>query len=157
MDIRLEALSSDYTVEAHGLKGTCNAIGAAETGALARALEFASKEGNFDLVRRKHGALRKEALELTGRLKTLLDEWDANRPEERKERRMEPDRELLRKLSEAAAAFNSNETEEILGKLEQYRYEREEDLIQRLREQAENFDYDAMHRRLEEFLKGQIS
>jgi CheY-like chemotaxis protein len=152
MDIHLEASSPDYTIEVHGLKGTCNAVGATETGALARELEFASKEGNFDLVRRKHGTLRSEALELTGRLKTLLEEWEASRPGERKERRAEPDRELLRKLSEAAAAFNSNETEEVLGKLEQYRYEREEDLILWLREQAENFDYDAMRRRLEEFL-----
>jgi CheY-like chemotaxis protein/anti-sigma regulatory factor (Ser/Thr protein kinase)/HPt (histidine-containing phosphotransfer) domain-containing protein len=157
MDIRLEALSPEYTVDAHGRKGPCNTIGATETGALARELEFASKEGNFDLVRRKHGILRSEALELTGRLKTLLEEWEASRPGERKERRAEPDRELLEKLSEAAAAFNSNETEEALGKLEQYRYEREEDLIRWLREQAENFDYDAMRRRLEEFLKGQIS
>jgi hypothetical protein len=33
--------------------------------------------------------------------------------------------------------------------LEQYRYETGEDLIRWLREQAENFDYDAMHKRLE--------
>jgi CheY-like chemotaxis protein len=157
MDIHLESSPPDYAIEAHGLKGTCNAVGAAETGALARELEIASKKGNFDLVRRKHGALRKKALELTERLKTLLEEWEAGRPEERKERRAEPDRELLRKLSEAAAAFNSNETEEILGKLEQYRYEREGEFIEWLREQAENFDYEAMHRRLEELLGGRCS
>jgi CheY-like chemotaxis protein len=153
MDIHLESSSPDYAIEAHGLKGTCNAIGAILTAEVARELEFASKEGNFDLVRRKHGAMRRAALELTERLKTLLEKWEASRPEERKERRAEPDRELLRKLSEATSAFNSNETEEILGKLEQYRYEREEALVQWLREQAENFDYDAMHKRLEEFLK----
>jgi hypothetical protein len=68
---------------------------------------------------------------------------------EDKELRAEPDRELLKRLSEATAAFNSNETERVLGELEQYRYERGEELIQWLREQAENFDYDAMHKRLE--------
>ncbi|MDR1047712.1 MAG: hypothetical protein LBL64_08040 [Treponema sp.] len=36
---------------------------------------------------------------------------------------------------------------------ERYRYEEGEELVHWLREQAENFDYDAMHRRLEEFLK----
>jgi signal transduction histidine kinase/FixJ family two-component response regulator/HPt (histidine-containing phosphotransfer) domain-containing protein len=152
MDIHLAASSPDYAVEVHGLKGTCNAIGAGGIAEAARELEFASKEGNFDLVRRKHGTLREQALELTERLKTLLEEWEVSRPGEQKERREKPDRELLRKLSEAAAAFNSNETEAILEKLEQYCYEREEDLIQWLREQAENFDYEAMRKRLEEFL-----
>jgi CheY-like chemotaxis protein/HPt (histidine-containing phosphotransfer) domain-containing protein len=152
MDIHLESSSPDYAIEVHGLKGTCNAVGATVTAEAARELEFASKEGKFDLVRRKHGTLRKQVLELTGQLKTLLEEREASRSEERKERREEPDRELLGKLSEATAAFNSNETEEILGKLEQYCYEREEEFIEWLREQAENFDYDAMHKRLEEFL-----
>jgi CheY-like chemotaxis protein len=152
MDTYLESSSTDYTVEVHGLKGICSAIGAVVMGEAARELEFASKEGNFDLVRRKHGSLRSAALELTERLKILLEKWDASRPEQRKEKRAEPDRELLGKLSEATAAFNSNETEEVLEKLEQYRYEREEDLVQWLREQAENFDYDAMRKRLEEFL-----
>jgi hypothetical protein len=36
--------------------------------------------------------------------------------------------------------------------LERYRYERGGDLILWLREQAENFDYEAMHKRLEETL-----
>jgi signal transduction histidine kinase/DNA-binding response OmpR family regulator/HPt (histidine-containing phosphotransfer) domain-containing protein len=152
MDIHLESASPDYTVEAHGLKGTCNAIGAILAAEAARELEFASKEGNFDLVRRKHGALRKQALELTERLKALLDEWEAGRPGEEKEQRAEPERALLGRLSEATGEFNSNATEEILGELEQYRYEQGQEFIEWLREQAENFDYDAMHKRLEDFL-----
>jgi hypothetical protein len=55
-------------------------------------------------------------------------------------------------LNSAAAEFNSTVTEEALGELEQYQYERGEDLVAWLREQAENFDYDAMHRRLKEIL-----
>jgi hypothetical protein len=85
---------------------------------------------------------------LTERLRRLLDVWDADRLAEHKERRAEPDRELLKRLSEAAAVFNTNETEEILRELEQYRYERGGEFIQWLREQAENFDYDAMRKGL---------
>jgi hypothetical protein len=40
--------------------------------------------------------------------------------------------------------------EELLQELEAYRYERGEELIRWLREQAENFEYDAMLRRLKE-------
>jgi hypothetical protein len=36
-----------------------------------------------------------------------------------------------------------------LGELEQYHYEKSDDLIRWLREQAENFDYAAIHKRLE--------
>jgi hypothetical protein len=59
-------------------------------------------------------------------------------------------------LSEAVAAFNSNETEMLLGELEQYCYERDGGFVLWLREQAENFDYDAMHTRLEKFLSPSI-
>jgi hypothetical protein len=44
--------------------------------------------------------------------------------------------------------------EEVLGEIEQYRYERGEGLVKWLREQAENFDYDTIHRRLEEISEG---
>jgi HPt (histidine-containing phosphotransfer) domain-containing protein len=157
MDGHFESSLSDYTIAVHGLKGTCNAIGAAETGEAARELEVASKEGNFDLVRRKHGTLWREALELTVRLKALLEEWEANQPEAEKEWRAEPDRALLARLYAAAEELDSNTSEEILGELEQYRYREGQELIVWLREQAENFDYDAIHKRLEEFLKGRIS
>ncbi|MDR1898690.1 MAG: response regulator [Treponema sp.] len=150
MNAHLETSLPDYTVEVHGLKGTCGAICADGTAALARELEFASKEGNADFVRSHHEELRRQTLDLTERLKSLLAEWDACRPAQEKEQRTEPDRELLARLSAATAEFNSNLTEEILGELEQYRYERGEELITWLREQAENFDYDAIHRRLEE-------
>jgi signal transduction histidine kinase/DNA-binding NarL/FixJ family response regulator/HPt (histidine-containing phosphotransfer) domain-containing protein len=151
MDSRLEASSPDYAIEVHGLKGTCNVIGAEGTAALAQELEFAAKEGNFDPVRQKHGGLRTQALDLTERLGALLEDWESGRPGTEKEQRAGPDRELLARLSAAAAELKSNGVEEILGELEQYRYQEGQELIAWLREQAENFDYAAMRRRLEEF------
>jgi CheY-like chemotaxis protein len=154
MGIHLESSLPDYAIEAHGLKGTCSVICASEAAELAKELEYASKEGKGDFVKARHGELRRRALGVTERLKVLLGEWEAGRPEEegKKERRGEPDRELLIRLSSATAEFNSSATEETLGELERFRYGKGEELIRWLREQAENFDYDAMHRRLEEFL-----
>jgi signal transduction histidine kinase/DNA-binding NarL/FixJ family response regulator/HPt (histidine-containing phosphotransfer) domain-containing protein len=152
MDAHLKTSLPDYSVEVHGFKGTCKAICAAETAELAKELEFASKDGNGELVKSRHGELRRQALELTGRLSALLDKWEAGRPLAEKKPRIEPDRELLARLSAATAEFNSNMTEEVLGELEQYRYEKDQNLIHWLREQAENFDYDAIHKRLEKFL-----
>jgi signal transduction histidine kinase/CheY-like chemotaxis protein/HPt (histidine-containing phosphotransfer) domain-containing protein len=152
MDIHLESSLAGYAIEVHGLKGTCNAIGAPAAAEAARELELASREGDFDLVRRKHGPLREQVLELTKQLKTILDKWEAGQPEEEKKQRAEPERALLIRLSAAVRECKPGTTEEILGELEQYRYGRDEEFIEWLREQAENFDYDAMHRRLEEFL-----
>jgi PAS domain S-box-containing protein len=145
----LETSPSDYLIAVHGLKGACNAIGAAGTGALAQELEFGMKEGNIKMVKSRNGELAEKAGGLIEGLQGLLEEWEASRPAEEKERRTEPDRELLKRLSEATAAFNSNETEEALWELERYRYERGEELVRWLREQAENFDYEAIHKRLE--------
>jgi CheY-like chemotaxis protein len=152
MDICLRSSLPDYTIEVHGLKGACNVICAKKLADLARELEFTSKEGKSDTVERKHKELRRMALELTDRLKTLLAEWDSGLLPKAKEKRAEPERALLTRLSDATGQFNSNVTEEVLGELEQYCYERGDDLILWLREQAENFDYDAMHTQLEKFL-----
>jgi signal transduction histidine kinase/FixJ family two-component response regulator/HPt (histidine-containing phosphotransfer) domain-containing protein len=145
----LETSPGDYLIAIHGLKGACNAIGAVETGTLAGELESGMKNGNTEMARARHGEVEEKARSLTEGLQRMLDAWEATRPSQEKEGREEPDRELLKRLSEATGTFNSNETEEVLGKLEQYRYETGEDLIRWLREQAENFDYDAMHQRLE--------
>jgi HPt (histidine-containing phosphotransfer) domain-containing protein len=153
MSVYLENSPPDYTIKAHGLKGSCNTICAAGTADLAKELEIAAREGTLEFVKPRHSALKREALALTDRIKALLAEWDACQPQRERAPKAEPDRELLSRLSASTAEFNSNKTEEILGELEQFNYEQGEDLIQWLREQAENFDYDAIHRRLEDYLK----
>ncbi|MDR0597616.1 MAG: hypothetical protein LBG14_03825, partial [Treponema sp.] len=143
---------TDYAVEVHGLKGTCNAVCAGGTAGLAGELEIALKRGKEDEVRTGHGELRRQALGLTEGLRGLLEGWDTFCGEGATEWRVEPGREVLVRLLAAAGNFDSNKTEEALGELERYRYEKDGDFIIRLREQAENFDYDAMHKELEEFL-----
>jgi signal transduction histidine kinase/FixJ family two-component response regulator/HPt (histidine-containing phosphotransfer) domain-containing protein len=155
MDLHLASSLPDYAIEVHGLKGTCNAVCAGGTAALARELEFAAKAGNADFAASRHGELRRQTLALIEALKALLAEWEARRPEQEKEGRPAPDRESLSRLCAAAAEFNSSLTEAILGDLEQYRYEQGEELIAWLRERAEIFDYDGMYRRLEEILGGE--
>jgi HPt (histidine-containing phosphotransfer) domain-containing protein len=150
MAAHLEHSLPDYAIEAHGLKGACGVICAGEGVSLARELESAAKEGDLGAGRSRHGELEGKIRALLDKLAVLLAEWDGRRPVG--EERAEPDRELLSRLSAAAGDFNSNRVEEILGELERYRYETGEDLVMRLREQAEAFDYDAMGRHLEEFL-----
>ncbi|MDR0998759.1 MAG: response regulator, partial [Treponema sp.] len=152
MNVHLETSLPDYAIEAHGLKGTCNAVCAVETAALAGELEQAAMEGNFELVRSRHGDLMYKLRPLLDNLRTLLARWDALRPAQEKEKRAEPEGELLRRLFHAAGEFNSTVVEELLNTLEHYRYEKGEELLRRLRERADAFDYDGMRGELEEFL-----
>jgi signal transduction histidine kinase/CheY-like chemotaxis protein len=152
MNVHFETSLPDYAIEVHGLKGACNAVCAFAAAELARELEFAAKEGRGDFVKARHGELRRRALELTERLKVMLEGWEAHLPVVEMERRSEPARELLVRLSAAAGGFQSNDLEKILKELEQYRYERGGDLVHWLRKQADNFDYEAIYSRLEEFL-----
>ncbi|MDR2748005.1 MAG: response regulator [Treponema sp.] len=149
MAAHLELSLPDYAIEVHGLKGSCGAVCAAESASLARELERAAREGDLEFVRSRHGELEGRLRSLLDELTALLAEWDGSRTE--KEKRAEPDRELLRRLSAAAGEFNSGKIGEILEELERYRYETGEDLIRRLRDCAEAFDYDAMGLLLEEF------
>jgi CheY-like chemotaxis protein len=149
----LEDSLSAYAVKVHGLKGACSAICAGEAAALALELETAAKEGNLDFVRSRHKNLDRAVRLLLERLKALLEEGEARLMAGEKEQRPEPDGELLSRLSAAAAGFDSGTVEEVLGELEQYRYERAGELITWLREQAKNFDYDLMRKRLEEILE----
>jgi signal transduction histidine kinase/DNA-binding NarL/FixJ family response regulator/HPt (histidine-containing phosphotransfer) domain-containing protein len=140
----------DYAIKVHGLKGACNNICAKEAAALAFELEKAAKAGDIDFVRANHGAFEKTLNTLLENLNAILAEWNAMAPVQEKEKRQEPGRELLARLKEAVEFFDSTQIDEIITKLEQYRYESGEELIQQLRRQADSFDYDAMLESLRE-------
>jgi signal transduction histidine kinase/DNA-binding response OmpR family regulator/HPt (histidine-containing phosphotransfer) domain-containing protein len=148
LSVYLDTSLPDYTIAIHGLKGACSAICANEVTALAKELEMASKEGRLEYVRSRHGELEGQVGVVTESLRVLVEEWEADQVEEEREVRTEPDRQALGRLSAAAAESNANRVEEILDELEAYRYEKGEDLIRWLREQAGNFEYEAIYRRL---------
>jgi signal transduction histidine kinase/DNA-binding NarL/FixJ family response regulator/HPt (histidine-containing phosphotransfer) domain-containing protein len=156
MTSHLETSPADYAIEVHGLKGVCHSVGAEQSAALARELELAAGKGDFEFVRSRHGELVKNLRSLLDRLGAFFAEWDLPAREDRetreKEQRAEPGREPLLRLLEAAAALNSAGVDRALEELEEYRYAAGEDLVVKLREQADAFDYEALRRDLEEYL-----
>jgi signal transduction histidine kinase/CheY-like chemotaxis protein/HPt (histidine-containing phosphotransfer) domain-containing protein len=152
MALHRESSLPDYAIEVHGLKGACNVICAGEGASLARELELAARKGDLDFVRSRHGELADKIRSLLDRLGPFLAEWEAEHPAAEKEGRAEPDRELLSSLAAAAGEYNANRVEGILKDLERCRYERGEELIRRLKTQAELFDYEAMGLELEQYL-----
>ncbi|MDR2094732.1 MAG: response regulator [Treponema sp.] len=152
MPALIEGALPEYAIKVHGIKGSCGTICAPEIAAMARDLETASKGGDVNFVRTHHGALEIAVQALTAELTAKIAEWKAVQPETIRKQKTAPDRELLQNLSVVSSEYRTNEIEKIVGELEQFRYETGEELVRWLREQADNFEYDAIHQRLEKFL-----
>jgi signal transduction histidine kinase/DNA-binding NarL/FixJ family response regulator len=136
-----------YAVTVHGLKGSSYGICADEVGALAEALEMASKTGDVKTVKEKNGQFLEKAEKLLSGLGKLMEEIDKNK--EAKQKAQAPDQKLLEEFLDACIRFKSSRMEEILGELEKYEYESEPELIPWLREQLDNLEYDTIRERLE--------
>jgi HPt (histidine-containing phosphotransfer) domain-containing protein len=151
----IEGALPDYAVMVHGLKGSCSTICAPETAEMARDLETAAKGGNVDFVRAHHGALEKAVLALVEELAGRLGAREREPAAGAGESRSAPDQALLERLAAAAGEYKTGEIEAILKELEQFRYEDGEDLVRWLREQADNFEYGEMQRRLKKYPAGE--
>jgi len=141
----------EYTIAVHGLKGSSYGICAGSVGKKAENLEAASRRKDIEFVKANNGILIDEAAALHQSLEKLLasvSDHSASKPQAKS-----PDPELLRQLLDACKQFKSSLMEETLEKLDKFQYESGGDLVQWLREQMDNLEYDAMEQRLTEELK----
>ena len=67
-----------------------------------------------------------------------------------KKRLPAPDEALLQKLLDTTKHFRTSQMEEVMNELALYEYETGGEMINWLKEQMENLEYDAMRERLEE-------
>jgi HPt (histidine-containing phosphotransfer) domain-containing protein len=140
----------EYTIAVHGLKGSSYGICAQSVGKKAEALEAASRRKDLDFVKANNKILLEEAGVLHQKLEELLksvEEHSAAKPGAKS-----PDTELLRQFLDACKQFKSSLMEELLEKIDAFEYESGGDLVQWLREQMDNLEYDAMEQRLTEEL-----
>jgi CheY-like chemotaxis protein len=149
---RLRSLSretlGDYAVTVHGIKGSSYGICAGEVGKQAEALEAAAKAGDYEKVARDNGGFIEQTEALLTRIGELLRR-NTGMQGEAKRKAPAPDPALLEKLLEASKRFKSTVMEDILAKLEEYEYESGGDLVEWLREQTDNLEYEAIQDRLE--------
>ena len=135
----LESLKN-YTITVHGIKGSCYGICATPVGDLAKELEMAAKSQNLGRVLE----LNNEFIKATGK---LVDELKVLFPQKEDSAKIEkpfPDRAVLQKLLDAAKSFNINTILDVLDELDQYRYQEDADLVSKLRETAENYEYNEL-------------
>jgi CheY-like chemotaxis protein/anti-sigma regulatory factor (Ser/Thr protein kinase) len=149
---KLRSLSREtlpqYTITVHGIKGASYGICAGIIGQQAEKLEQAAKAGDYDWVSGENGAFIEAAEVLLAKLRDLVERHTLAREIEKK-RAAAPDPALLEKLLDASKQFKPVVMEEILSEIEQWEYEAQGDLVQWLREQLDNLEYEAIRERLE--------
>jgi signal transduction histidine kinase/CheY-like chemotaxis protein len=141
----------EYIITVHGLKGSTYGICADAIGKQSEALEHAARGRKMQFVKANNAPLIEAAEKLIKKIGDLLAAVTAQT--DTKPVSEKPDPEILQKLADACKHYKANVMEDILEKLEYYRYESGADLIAWLREQMDNLEYDAIGKRLGEELK----
>jgi signal transduction histidine kinase/CheY-like chemotaxis protein/HPt (histidine-containing phosphotransfer) domain-containing protein len=141
----------DYAVTIHGIKGASYGISAKRVGKLAETMEIAAKDGNFTVILRDNGLFIKETEALLMVLSDLL-KASSNGESGAKEHMPAPDKDLLKELLDACSKYNTTAMDTTMSKLEHYTYDSQADLVEWLREQLDNLEYEPIHKRLEEVL-----
>ena len=136
----------EYTVVVHGLKGSNYGIYAGDLGKAAEALEGASRRGDIEFIKAKHGPFIEKASLLHSQLKDFIEAHQVDTGE--KPMASAPDTALLAQFLTACRQFKSSLMEDILQSLEAFEYESDGDLIPWLREQTDNLEYEAIQERL---------
>jgi len=132
----LDALKN-YTITVHGIKGSCYGICATPVGDLARELEMAAKDHDFNRVMDLNNQFVQATEKLVTELKGLIPrKKEVHRPEKEA-----PDPLLLQKLLGSARTYNINEILDALAELERYQYAENDDLVRQLRAAADNYEY----------------
>ncbi len=90
----------DYTVRVHGLKGSCYGISAIAQGDLAKTLEFASKDSDWEKVERDTPKLIESVNKLIADLDDLIRMIDTNAEASKDKRPIvdAPDKEVIQSL-----------------------------------------------------------
>jgi HPt (histidine-containing phosphotransfer) domain-containing protein len=146
-----EEVMNEYVVTVHGLKGSTFGICAEAIAKQAEALEHAARKRDMQFIKMHHDPLIHVIEELMKKMKEFLA--SVTEPGSAKPLSPKPDADILRDIVEACKHYKVNAMEEMLGKLESYQYESGGDLVQWLREQVDNLEYDVIQERLTAELK----
>jgi signal transduction histidine kinase/DNA-binding response OmpR family regulator len=144
---------SDYAISVHGLKGSSYGISANAVGDVAARLEAMAKEGKTESFADSHLLLMEKADKLIRDIAAAVNRVEARRRSESKEKRPEPDRELLAKLLDAARRGKTSMMEDLTVRLEEFEYEKDAALVEFVRSKLDEFDYQLIVDRLSAILE----
>jgi signal transduction histidine kinase/CheY-like chemotaxis protein/HPt (histidine-containing phosphotransfer) domain-containing protein len=130
---------SDYCITIHGIKGSSYSIFTNEVGKMAAGLETAAKNGDVDTVRFHHDDFVKCTKALIEDIKEALLKVDAKI---KKPLVSAPDPGLLVELRDACKKFDISLVNTAMAKLESFRYESGEELIEWLHDRISDMDFE---------------
>ncbi|MDR3255153.1 MAG: response regulator [Synergistaceae bacterium] len=136
----------NYAIAVHGLKGSSYGICADEVGRCAEELEAAAKAGDGKTVRANNARLIELTESTLSRLASLLRSVEKKITP--KEHAAAPDENLLEKMKDAASRFKTSIIKEALDELERFEYDSGGELVEWLRGQIDDLEYDAILERL---------
>ncbi len=139
----------NYTIKVHALKSSARIIGATKLGSLAEELEAAGKRGDIDYMRAHNDAFLAEYETYREPLSHLLE----TKPTET-DKPLLPDDVIKEKYEEIRAAadmMDCDALDEIFNNLSNYSVPKaDEELLRRLNDASEQFNYEAILKILEE-------
>jgi signal transduction histidine kinase/CheY-like chemotaxis protein len=152
-DVSKETLDS-YAVTVHGIKGSSYQICAGEAGREAELLEKAARAKDWETIEARNGDFIKTLEKTLENLGRFLAELAGPEEGKRRPAAARPDPALLEKLLDACRTYNTAVMEELVTELEKYAYESGAELVNWLRGQLDNIEYDAIRERLEKEIYG---
>ncbi|GHU58288.1 hypothetical protein FACS1894133_2770 [Clostridia bacterium] len=133
-----------FTIIVHGLRGSCGSICAMKISGMAKEIELSSRDGNVDFVFSRCPGLVKETRKLLADLSALgLGTVAAV-----KQKMKAPPLKVLQFLVAALREMDASKIESAVNLLFKYDYEDEPKLMGWVKEQIDDFEYDAVVERL---------
>jgi CheY-like chemotaxis protein len=141
----------DYAIIVHGIKSSSRTIGAEALGSRAEILEHAAKAGDFALVNAQNSGFINAVETLLQDLSNLIQEISRESP---KQRKSEPDAELLSDLMTACKNYDIDGMDKAMDELESYEYESAEggELTEWLRTQISMSEFEQIEERLSKYI-----
>jgi HPt (histidine-containing phosphotransfer) domain-containing protein len=139
----------DYAIKVHGSKGSCYGIGATACGDLARALEMASKIGDWQTVERDNGAYLNSVRELLAELEKLEANVEAAENQgATKASEASPDPLKLSALLAATQSFDLDQMQKLIDELLSVSYEQGGEVVSYIKDHFDAFDYQAIEEKI---------
>ena len=139
-----------YAVKVHGIKGSSRGICAEAIGNSAEALEKAALAEDLDFVTGNNAVFHGEIALLIKDISQVLEKIAEKKNKPLKEA---PDSAVLKKLIEASENYDMDGVDMALSELEKYDYQRDQDLVKWLREQAESPEFKNISEKLESIIR----
>jgi len=129
---------TDYTIIVHGIKGSSRGIFANEIADMAEKLEKSAKEKDYDFINANNDVFIEDVKKLLSVIEGILLKYKDENPKEKKD---EPDKDLLIKILNACKAYDIDILDAAVKELESYEYESGGDLVEWLKDNISQLNF----------------